>query len=87
MLLSTRSWRNSAAVVMLGLSCAMPAAAQDNQGAGGSSNTTRTTETRTDRDTDLGWLGLLGLAGLLGLRGRHNTDTNYNSRTTASGAR
>jgi hypothetical protein len=73
------------AALVLGVACALPAAAQTtgsgSSGASGTSGSTTTTERREDRGFDMGWLGLLGLAGLLGLR-RKDDHAHRNTTTT-----
>ena len=60
----------------IGLTSALPSAAQNT-----TSDMNRTTTTE-DRGFNWGWLGLLGLAGLAGLRRRPDT-TNYSAPRTA----
>ena len=60
----------------IGLTSALPCAAQNTTG-----DTNRTTTTQ-ERGFDWGWLGLLGLAGLAGLRRRPDT-TDYRAPSAA----
>jgi hypothetical protein len=74
----------TAAVVSLGLACALPASAQSSSTAGGT-NSGPSVESRETNDNhrDFGWIGLLGLAGLLGLRRKHDHRDDPARRTDA----
>lgn len=78
--MKTRTCQAAAATLVLGLVCALPAAAQNTAGPATATTTTQSAPGALsapiggdrDRDWDLGWLGLLGLLGLAGLRGRRD---------------
>jgi MYXO-CTERM domain-containing protein len=76
----------TAAVVSLGVACALPAFAQSSTTTGGTNNgpTVETRRDANDDHRDFGWIGLLGLAGLLGLRRRHHHDDHIDTRRTGT---
>jgi hypothetical protein len=86
--MKTRTCPAAAAALVLGLACALPAAAQNTGGAGTTvaPNTPGALSAPIggDRDRDWGWLGLLGLLGLAGLRGRRDDRHDAADKRTSS---
>lgn len=76
--MNTRLLPVAVIVGTLGLTSALPCAAQNTTG-----DMNRSAVRTEDRGMDWGWVGLLGLAGLLGLRRRPDSTKDYGATRTA----